>query len=102
MISFAEHNGHYAAAYKTCKIGQLVSIALCFLISQRCTCLLLQALVVRSPCLLPLPLQRLSLGKRKASVSVPSFYDNFDREQGVVTKPEIVAELKAAVAKLSA
>lgn len=62
VISFAEHNGHYPAAYKNLFDWQLVSIALCLVISQRCTCLRLQALVVQRPCLLPLPLQRLSLG----------------------------------------
>ena len=36
----------------------------------------------------------------KAALSVPSFYDNFDVENGVVSNPEIRAELEAAVAML--
>lgn len=41
-------------------------------------------------------------GNVKATVSVPSFYDNFDLESGVVTNESIAAQLKEAVAKLAA
>jgi len=37
----------------------------------------------------------------KASVSVPSFYDNFDFETAAITNQEIADEIKAAVAKLA-
>lgn len=35
-------------------------------------------------------------------ITVPRFYDNFDGEQGVISKPEIAAQLQAAIEKLVA
>ncbi len=103
MISFAEHNGHYPAAYKNlfdwatrinrALFGDKPAVYLSTSPGPGGAKSVLAAATASAP---------FFGGNVKASVSVPSFYDNFDLEQGVVTKPEIVAELKAAVAKLSA
>ena len=39
-------------------------------------------------------------GDVRGSVSVPKFYDNFDIEKGEVVNPEIIQEIKNALAKL--
>ncbi|MEZ9309514.1 NADPH-dependent FMN reductase, partial [Vibrio cyclitrophicus] len=39
-------------------------------------------------------------GNVKASLSVPSFYDNFDFESGSISNEEIAAQIKDAIAKL--
>ena len=39
-------------------------------------------------------------GHVKASLSIPSFYDNFDQEKGELSHPELIAKLKAALAEL--
>ncbi|EPF5120535.1 TPA: NAD(P)H-dependent oxidoreductase [Vibrio cholerae] len=103
VISFAEHNGHYPAAYKNlfdwatrinrALFGDKPAVYLSTSPGPGGAKSVLAAATASAP---------FFGGNVKASVSVPSFYDNFDLEQGVVTKPEIVSELKAAVAKLSA
>ncbi|MGL4830414.1 MAG: NADPH-dependent FMN reductase [Vibrio sp.] len=103
VISFAEHNGHYPAAYKNlfdwasrinrAMFGDKPAVYLATSPGPGGAKSVLAAATASAP---------FFGGNVKASVSVPSFYDNFDLEQGAVTNPEIVAELKAAVAKLSA
>lgn len=101
VISFAEHNGHYPAAYKNLfdwasRINRAMfgdKPAVYLATSPGGAKSVLAAATASAP---------FFGGNVKASVSVPSFYDNFDLEQDAVTNPEIVAELKAAVAKLSA
>ena len=39
-------------------------------------------------------------GDVRASVSVPSFGDNFDAEAGVISNPDIAAEIEAAMQRL--
>jgi NAD(P)H-dependent FMN reductase len=103
VISFAEHNGHYPAAYKNLfdwatRIDREV-------FKNRPAVYLATS---------PGPGGATSVlaaasgsagyfgGNVKATVSVPSFYDNFDLESGVVTNESIAAQLKEAVAKLAA
>lgn len=103
VISFAEHNGHYPAAYKNlfdwasrinrAMFGDKPAVYLATSPGPGGAKSVLAAATASAP---------FFGGNVKASVSVPSFYDNFDLEQDAVTNPEIVAELKAAVAKLSA
>jgi chromate reductase len=40
-------------------------------------------------------------GDVKASLSVPSFFDNFDSEKQEITNPAILDELQSALAQLS-
>ena len=39
-------------------------------------------------------------GNVVASLSVPSFYDNFDTEKGELNNPDLITELKAALSAL--
>ena len=39
-------------------------------------------------------------GEVRASVSLPSFNDNFDKQRGAISNPDIDAELRAALARL--
>lgn len=41
-------------------------------------------------------------GDVKASVSIPSFFDNFDSEQQTLTNPELIDKLQSALALLNA
>jgi chromate reductase len=103
IISFAENNGSYSAAYKN--LYDWVSR--------------IQAKVFRDK---PMVLLSTSPGGRggrsvlelaesqmprfggqvKASVAVPSFDDNFDRAAGVISNHEIAAQIRAAVNSLFA
>jgi len=40
-------------------------------------------------------------GKVRASLSIPSFYDNFDQEKYELNNTELVSELKLALATLA-
>lgn len=102
IISFAEHNGHYPAAYKNLfdwasRINRVIfgdkpAVYLATSPGPGGAKSVLAAATASA----------FYFGANvKASVSVPHFYDNFDLEKGVVTNSEIVAELKAAVAKLA-
>ena len=102
VISFAEHNGHYPAAYKNL-----------FDWSTRID----RALFKDKPAVYlatsPGPGGAKSVlaaaegsapffgGNVKATLSVPSFYDKFDMEAGQATDEALIAELKALVAKLA-
>ncbi|MGY3570352.1 NADPH-dependent FMN reductase [Vibrio paucivorans] len=102
VISFAEHNGHYPAAYKNLfdwatRIDREVfknkpAVYLATSPGPGGAQNVLAAAVGSAPYF---------GGNVKASVSVPSFYDNFNFETGAVSNDEIVAELKQAVAKLA-
>ena len=39
-------------------------------------------------------------GKVMASLSIPEFYKNFDRDEGVLTNPELVAKLEETLSPL--
>lgn len=102
MISFAEHNGSYTAAYKNL-----------FDWSSRSNPKVFQGkpmvLMASSPgpggAKTVLGAATISApyfdGDVKASFSLPSFYQNFDVENGVVSNEELLAQLKEAVAELS-
>lgn len=102
VISFAEHNGHYAAAYKNL-----------FDWSTRIDRELFKNKPAVYMATSPGPGGAKSVlaaaeasagffgGNVKATVSVPSFYDKFDLEAGKATDDALVAELSAAVAKLA-
>ncbi|WPC74871.1 NADPH-dependent FMN reductase [Vibrio porteresiae] len=103
VISFAEHNGHYPAAYKNLfdwatRIDRNVfkdipAVYLATSPGPGGAKSVLAAATGSAP---------FFGGNVKDSVSIPAFYDNFNVEKGEVTNPEIAAQIKAAVAKLSA
>lgn len=102
IISFAEHNGSYTAAYKnlfdwTSRIDQKVFQGKPMLLLSTSpgpggASNVLAAAAGSAPYF---------AGDVKAQLSVPSFYDNFDPATGTVTNPEILDLLKSAVAQLS-
>lgn len=101
LISYAEHNGSYTAAYKnlfdwTSRINSKVF--------QNKPMVLLStspgpggASSVLGNAKNSAPFFAADV---KGSLSVPSFYDNFDLESGQLTKPEQQTELKEALAGL--
>lgn len=102
IISFAEHNGSYTAAYKnlfdwTSRIDQKVY--------QDKKAVLLAtspgpggAQNVLGSAVGSAPYFALEV---KGSLSVPSFYDNFNAEQGELTNAELAEALKEALAQLA-
>lgn len=103
IVSFAEHNGNYTAAYKNLfdwctRQGRDVY-------SDKPTLLLSTSKGPRGATnvleIATNSLARFSADIR-ASVSVPSFFDNFDVETGCITNSYIVEELKQAVESLIA
>ncbi len=101
IIAFAEHNGCYSAAYKNLydwasriegKVYQSKPMVL----------------LATSPggrggkSVLELALSQMPRfgGDIRGSVSVPSFFDNFDVARGEMTNPEIDGELRAALGRL--
>ena len=103
VISFAEHNGHYPAAYKNLfdwatRIDREVfkNKPAVYLATSPGPGGATSVLAAASGS------AGYFGGNVKATVSVPSFYDNFDLESGVVTNESIAAQLKEAVAKLAA
>lgn len=102
VVSYAEHNGYYPAAYKnlfdwSSRINRSVFqdkpvVYLATSPGPGGAQTVLAAATASAP----------YFGADvKASVSVPSFYDNFDFETAAVTNQEIADEIKAAVAKLA-
>ena len=102
VVSYAEHNGYYPAAYKNLfdwasRIDRSVFqnkpvVYLATSPGPGGAQTVLAAAVASAP----------YFGAEvKASVSVPSFYDNFNFETGAVSNDKIAAELKQAVAKLA-
>ncbi len=101
VVSYAEHNGYYPAAYKNLfdwasRIDRSVFqnkpvVYLATSPGPGGAKTVLAAAVASAP----------YFGAEvKASVSVPSFYDNFDFETGSINNPEIAAEIKQAVSQL--
>ena len=101
IISFAEHNGHYPAAYKNLfdwatRIDRSVfsekpAVYLATSPGPGGAKTVLGTAVASAPYF---------GGNVKASVSVPSFYENFDPETGSIKNSEIVSQLKQAVTAL--
>ena len=102
IISFAEHNGSYTVAYKNLfdwcsRINQKIFqhkpiVLLSTSPGERGAAKVLAAAVSSAPYF---------NGQLKASLSVPSFYQNFDVESGVITNDEINEQLKAVIGSLS-
>ena len=103
VISFAEHNGHYPAAYKSLfdwasrtnreVYAHKPAVYLSTSPGPGGAKSVLGAAVASA---------EFFAGNVRASVSVPNFYDVFDVEAGKVTDDAVNAELKEAVAKLTA
>ncbi|PHR83916.1 MAG: NADPH-dependent FMN reductase [Colwellia sp.] len=103
IISFAEHNGYYTSAYKnlfdwTSRIDKKLyqNKAMIFLATSPgpggAGSVLAAATASAS----------YFAGDVKASVSIPSFFDNFDSEKQVLTNPELVDKLQSALSLLNA
>ena len=102
LISYAEHNGNYTVAYKNL-----------FDWASRENQKVYQGKSIVMPSTSPGPggaKSVLSLaaesahffnGEVQASLSIPSFYDNFDQEKCELNNTELVSELKAALATLA-
>jgi len=101
VISFAEHNGSYTAAYKnlfdwTSRIDQKLFqnkpvIMLATTPGPGGAATVLAAATGSAPYF---------AADLKASVSVPSFYDNFDLETGQLTDKTLADEIQKAVSSL--
>lgn len=101
VISFAEHNGHHPAAFKNLfdwatriersVYGEKPAVYLATSPGPGGAQNVLGAATGSAPYF---------GGNVKASVSVPSFYDNFDFETGSISNEEIATQIKDAVAKL--
>ncbi|PKI14311.1 NADPH-dependent FMN reductase [Colwellia sp. 12G3] len=102
IISFAEHNGSYTAAYKnlfdwTSRIDQKLfqnkpMVLLATSPGPGGANTVLTAATGSAPYF---------AGDVKASVSVPSFFDNFDSEKQEISNPTILDQLQSALAQLS-
>lgn len=102
IISFAEHNGSYTAAYKnlfdwTSRIDQKLfqnkpMILLATSPGPGGAQTVLTAATGSAPYF---------AGDVKASLSIPSFFDNFDSEKQELNNPAILDKLKSALAQLS-
>ena len=101
VISFAEHNGSYTAAYKnlfdwTSRIDMKLFqnkpvIMLATSPGPGGAATILAAAQGSAPYF---------AAEVKAAVSVPSFYDNFDIENGQLTNNELVQEIQNAIAQI--
>ena len=101
LISFAEHNGSYSAAYKNlfdwcsrinAKVFQNKPIVLLATSpGARGGSGVLNQAINSAP---------FFGGEVKASLSVPSFYENFDLDNGRISNPEINEELKVTIKSL--
>ena len=101
IISFAEHNGTYTAAYKnlfdwTSRIDQQVfqNKPVVYLATSPGPGGAASVLAAATHS------AQYFAANVKASLSIPSFYDNFDMETQKLTNPELNAQLKTAVAQL--
>ncbi len=102
LVSFAEHNGNYTAAYKnlfdwTSRIDAKVyqgkpAVLLSTSPGGRGGKSVMAAATGAAP--------HFAMDVQ-ASLSVPSFYDNFDMENGKLSNQEVQAELKTALAAFS-
>lgn len=103
IISFAEHNGSYSAAYKnlfdwTSRIEQKLFQSKPMLLLATSpgpggAASVLAAAIGSAPYF---------SGEVKASLSVPSFFENFDVERAELTNTELAVQLKTAVQRLLA
>lgn len=102
IISFAEHNGSYAVGYKNLfdwcsriepKVFQNKPMVLLSTSPGSMGGASVLAAAVNSA-----PYFN---GVVKASLSIPSFYDNFDSDKQVLTHPELNEQLKDAVSHLN-
>lgn len=103
VISFAEHNGSYSAAYKN--IFDWCSRIQAKVFSNTPTVLLATSPGGRGGAgVLATAVQSMPHfgGIVKASLSIPSFFDNFDVENQCITNQELNEQLKEAVSQLSA
>lgn len=103
VISFAEHNGCYSAAYKN--LYDWVSRIQSRVYQDRRMVLLSTSPGARGgKSVLELALSQIPRfgGEIRGSVSVPSFHENFDSERGVISNPEIETEIRRALARLLA
>ena len=103
VISFAEHNGAYSAAYKN--LYDWVSRIQPRVYRDKPMVLLSTSPGGRgAKSVMELAQSQIPRfgGEIRASVSVPSFDDNFDSAAGKVSNPEIAAQLEAAVRSLFA
>ena len=101
IISFAEHNGSYTAAYKNLfdwcsRINQKIFqnkpvVLLATSPGARGGASVLAAAVNSAPHF---------NGELKASLSIPSFHQNFDVEKGCLTNQELKTQLIAAINSL--
>lgn len=101
MISFAEHNGSYSAAYKnlfdwSSRIGPKVfqnkpMVMLATSPGARGGASVLATAIGSAP---------FFAGHVKASLSIPSFYENFDVERGTLRNEALNAQLIEAVSQL--
>ena len=102
LISFAEHNGSYSAAYKNL-------FDWCSRIDPKVFQNKPMVMLATSPgtrggsSVLGLAVNSAPFfgGDVKASLSVPSFYDNFDVEKGRISNNEIDAQLVATLKSLT-
>ena len=102
IISFAEHNGSYTAAYKnlfdwTSRIDMKLfqnkpMVLLATSPGPGGAATVLAAATGSAPYF---------AADVKASLSVPSFFDKFDSEKQQITNPEILDKLQSALAQLS-
>ncbi|MDO6445612.1 NAD(P)H-dependent oxidoreductase [Colwellia sp. 1_MG-2023] len=102
IISFAEHNGSYTAAYKnlfdwTSRINQKLfqnkpMVLLATSPGPGGAASVLNAAVTSAPYF---------NGDVKASLSIPSFYDNFDVNANELTSQALLTKLTAAVSSLT-
>jgi len=102
IISFAEHNGSYTAAYKnlfdwTSRIDQKIfqNKPMVFLATSPGPGGAGSVLAAATES------AHFFAGDVKASVSIPNFFDNFDHEKQVLTNPELTKKLLSAVALLT-
>jgi len=102
IISFAEHNGSYTAAYKN--LFDWASRIDMKLFQNKPMVLLATspgpggAATVLAAATGSAPYFAADV---KASLSIPSFFDNFDSEKQQISNPEILDKLQSAVAQLS-
>ena len=98
IVSFAEHNGSYSAAYKN--LYDWVSRIQPKVYQDKRMLLLSTSPGGRGgKSVMELALSQIPRfgGDIHGSVSVPSFADNFDVERGVVSNPQIDAEIRQAL-----
>ena len=102
IISFAEHNGAYTAAYKN--LFDWTSRIDAKLFQNKPMVLLAtspgpggaQTVLTAATGSAPY-----FAAEVKGSLSIPSFFDNFDSEKQAISNPAILDELKSALAQLS-